>query len=49
MDKFKRHDTVKHVKTKNLYMIILGPKDGVTLESNSMLYLFSNLDPSGTS
>lgn len=34
MDKFQRHDSVTHRKTGKVYMILLGPSDGVTLEAN---------------
>lgn len=33
MDKFQRHDSVTHLKTGAVYMIVLGPRDGVTLEA----------------
>jgi hypothetical protein len=32
-DKFKRHDLVTHRKTENVYMVVLGPQDGVALEA----------------
>ena len=35
MDKFQRHDSVTHTKTGGVYMIVLGPQDGVTLESTA--------------
>lgn len=33
MDKFLRHDSVTHVKTGTVYMIVLGPCNGLTIES----------------
>jgi hypothetical protein len=33
MSKFQRHDLVTHVKSGEDYMVVLGPHDGVTLES----------------
>lgn len=30
---FKRHDIVRHVKTGELYVILCGPRDGLTHEN----------------
>lgn len=41
---FKRHDLVEHLKTGFLYIIVLGPEEGIVLEAtNEPAYVYKSL------